>query len=261
MDEKLKIIRCKYCQSPAPDHLKVCPNCGATLEAHPFPYLKPVLTIVIVALLIGGGWALTPRLKAQTQSVALWINPPTATPTPTVTATPTLIPSATPTPSPTNTPIPSATPSPTQTATPAPTETPTPEPTVANAPTATPAPTETPTPNFSPLVLISPDDNVQFDPDHPIVLSWEPAGELAENEWYAVRINWLQNGERAFGGTNTKDLSWTIPASQYYGKADQGTGRVYEWNVSVERVIVNDAGEEVGVPVSEPSESRIFFWP
>ncbi len=261
MDEKTQIIRCKYCQSPAPDYLKVCPTCGATLEAHPLPYLKPIIAIVIVAILIGGGWGVTPLLKAKTQSVAQWINPPTPTPTPTVTPTPTLIPSMTPTPSPTNTPIPTATPSPTQTPTLAPTETPTLEPTVANVFTVTPSPTFTPTPNFGTIILISPEDNVQFDKDHPIILTWEPAGELAEDEWYAVRMNWLQNGERAYGGTNTKDTSWTIPATQYYGKADQGTGRVYEWNVSVERVTVNEAGDKVGIPVSEPSESRIFFWP
>lgn len=261
MDEKPQIIHCKYCQSPAPDYLRVCPTCGATLEASAFPYLKTIVALLVVGLIIGGGWALTPIISTKTQSVAQWINPPTSTPTATVTSTPTLIPSATPSPTPTNRPVPTATPSPTQTPLPTPTETASPEPTVANAPVATLTATPMPTPRFGPIVIISPDDNVQFDPDHPIVLSWEPAGELAEDEWYAVRMNWLQNGERAFGGTNTKDTSWTIPANQYYGKADQGTGRVYEWNVSIERVTVNESGDKIGVPISEPSESRIFFWP
>jgi len=110
-------------------------------------------------------------------------------------------------------------------------------------------------------VLTDPEDGAQFTSGQEVVLKWEPAGELAEDEWYAVRINWLQNDERAYGGTNTKDTFWVIPTEQYYGLADQGTGRVYEWQVFVEKVTTNAAGEKTGEPVSIPSKTRTFFWP
>ncbi len=256
-----RIIRCKNCLAAAPDHLQVCPVCGANLKPHPFPYLSIVLWAVVAIAIIGGAFALAPTVKHQSRQVAEFINPPTPTPTLTATFTPTLIPTATNTPTPTSTPTPTPTTAPTNTATPTPTETPTPEPTRPNLPTATPTATATPTPRFGAIVIVAPDDGVQFTGGQPVILSWEPAGELADDEWYAVRMNWLENGERAFGGTNTKETSWQIPPEQYYGKADQGTGRVYEWYVFVEKVVVNENGEKTGEPMSPPSETRTFFWP
>ncbi len=260
-DQPTRIIRCKNCHTAAPDYLTVCPTCGANLGPQPLPYLSIAVAAVAVVLVVWGALAIVPTVKTQSQRAAQWINPPTETPTPTATATPTLIPTATETPTPTVTPSPTLTATPTATATETPTETPTPEPTRPNAPTATATPLPTPTPRFGSIVILAPEDGVQFTGGQLVELKWEPAGELAENEWYAVRMTWLQNGERAFGGTNTKNTSWVIPAEQYYGKADQGTGRVYEWYVFVERVTVNENGEKVGEPVSEQSETRTFFWP
>lgn len=256
-----RVIRCKNCRAAVPGHLQVCPVCGANLEPHPFPYLPIVLWAVAAVLIIGGAFAIAPAVKHQTRQVAEFINPPTDTPTPTATFTPTLVPTATNTPTPTQTPSPTPTPTATATATPTPTETPTPEPTRPNLPTSTPTPTATPTPRFSAIIITAPDDGVQFTGGQPVILSWQPAGQLADDEWYAVRMNWLENGERAFGGTNTKETSWQIPREQYYGRADQGTGRVYEWYVFVEKVTQNENGEKIGEPMSPPSETRTFFWP
>ncbi len=256
-----RIIRCKYCHTPAPDYLRVCPVCGANLEARPFPYSPIAAGIVVAAVIIWGIIVLAPIAKTQSQRVTQFINPPTETPTPTRTATPTLVPTATNTPTSTRTPIPTATPSPTITPSPTPTETPSPEPTRPNLPTNTPAPTATATPRFGQISIVTPDDGAQFTGGQPVVLQWEPAGDLADDEWYAVRMTWLENGERAFGGTNTKDALWQIPPEQYYGKADQGTGRVYEWHVFVEKVTTDASGKKVGEPMSLNSETRTFFWP
>jgi len=103
--------------------------------------------------------------------------------------------------------------------------------------------------------------DMALEKEQELVLIWDAAGQLAPDEWYAVRLNWLQNGVRAFGGTNVKETFWIVPPEQYYGLADLGTGRVYEWQVFIEKVTTNQAGEKTGLPVSPPSESRIFFWP
>ena len=94
-----------------------------------------------------------------------------------------------------------------------------------------------------------------------VVLSWEPAGELAKDEWYAVRISWAENGTLSQrGGNNLKETSWQIPADFYWGKADHESGRAYEWYVYVERVTEADDGEKVGEPVSSFSETRVLYW-
>jgi hypothetical protein len=97
--------------------------------------------------------------------------------------------------------------------------------------------------------------------DQFIILRWESAGRLQDNEWYAVRLSWAENGVFAQrGGNNVKETSWEIPSDFYWGKADQKTGRAYEWYVYVERVTEGENGERVGEPVSPPSETRVLFW-
>lgn len=111
-------------------------------------------------------------------------------------------------------------------------------------------------------MLLSPSDGeifvgrVQF-----VVLRWQPMGPLAENEWYAVRLSWSENGVSAQrGGNNLKETSWQIPADFYWGKADQETGRAYQWYVYIERVTETEDGQRVGEPVSPVSETRILYW-
>ena len=85
-------------------------------------------------------------------------------------------------------------------------------------------------------------------------------GPLAENEWYAVRMTWTQERELAFGGTNVKDNFWVVPPEQYWGLADQFTGRKYEWVVFVEAIVTDENGQQKGVPVSEASNPSTFLW-
>ncbi|NIP23292.1 MAG: hypothetical protein GWO38_05585 [Phycisphaerae bacterium] len=261
---KQRIIRCKQCNNPSPSELKVCVNCGSTLEPKPFPFLSLGLTILIVGALFFGYIKINPVIQQTTQEIAEVVNPPTPTPTPTNTQTPTLVPTATSTNTPTHTPtatptnIPSLTPTSTATATP------TPEPTLAPLqPTNTPAPptpTPTPTVRFEAITLLSPKNGERFERDKELVLEWEPVGPLGKDEWYAVRLTWTQNGGPAYGGTNTKDTFWVVPPNQYYGRADASTGRKYEWRVFVERAVLDESGQTKGIPISPASEIRVFLW-
>jgi hypothetical protein len=106
-----------------------------------------------------------------------------------------------------------------------------------------------------------PDGEIFVGREQYVVLSWEPVGLLADNEWYAVRLSWSENGTLGQrGGNNLKQTSWQIPADFYWGKADQETGRAYEWYVYVERVTETEDGQRVGEPVSPSSKTRVLYW-
>lgn len=177
--------------------------------------------------------------------------PPTNTPPPPTDAPPSTSPPPTPAPRPTQ---PKPTPLPTNT--PPPTDTPTPE------PSPTPAVTDTPTPEPSPTSamkypapkLLAPDDGTQYDGINEIVLKWEPVGELAADEQYAVRLVYRYNNQVTYGGANIKEPQWVVPL-QLYRKIDPPDNR-YEWFVVVERL--NQDGS--GTSISPESERRSFVW-
>jgi hypothetical protein len=212
--------------------------------------------------LIYGGTQLRSGLVNTIEEAALIINPPTATATPTVTPTPTATFTATATPNASSTAT--ATPTDTSTPTPLPTQTPTIETTdtPVGAPTATVTPTVTPTatPQFGAPVLLGPADGKLFGREEEVILRWENIGFLAENQWYAVRLTWQENGQSSFGGHNLKDNFWVVPPDLYWGVADEFTGRKYEWFVFIEEISTGDNGQQVGKPVSKVSERSSFLW-
>jgi RNA polymerase subunit RPABC4/transcription elongation factor Spt4 len=261
-------IKCRICGARTNSSYNVCPTCGADLEPAPFPlwpprryiaFVKIVGGAFLVAGIVFGAMLVRPGLERGTNQVITFFMP-TSTPTATATGTST----ATPTPSSTPTTTPTSTPLPTSTATPTATPTVSISPTLALPATATPTPTPTPTPapRFLAPVLVSPPDGEIFvGREQSVVLIWESVGLLAEDEWYAVRLSWSENG--AFsqrGGNNLKETSWQIPADFYWGKADHETGRAYEWYVYVEQVTETEDGRRVGEPVSPPSETRVLYW-
>jgi hypothetical protein len=171
---------------------------------------------------------------------------PLAEPTATVTSTPTLaLPTATATA--THTPLP---PTSTLTAT------------ATSQPTATlPAPTRTLTPALLPAVqLLSPAEGEQFGgSESQIWLSWQAAGELAQDAWYSVSLRYVANGATQYQGTWQKDTRWRVPA-ELHQKADPAQP-AYLWDVTIMRQTGTrpDGGRE-GLPISETSETRRFFW-
>lgn len=136
-------------------------------------------------------------------------------------------------------------------ATPAPTATPT------RRPTPRPTPTPTSALVYPAPALKEPAEGEVFSggKDAVIILSWEGVGPLAADEWYAVRLRYVANGQTQYTGANVKETSWRVPAD-LFGKADQ-PDRVYQWDVTVIRVGPDGAGQEI----SPHSPTRSFRWP
>lgn len=257
-------VYCRDCGRRTPGELQTCPHCGARLKARPLPFLQISLGVLALVGVIFGVIRFESAISVGAGQLALLVVTPTATatdtptitPTPTATFTPTATPTTTPTNTPTPTPTTTSTPLPTSTATPIPTETPIGNPTATN----TPPPTPTPTPHFGKPILLGPADGKKFGRSEEVILRWENMGDLAPNEWYAVRISWQQDGELAFGGHNLKDNFWVVPEHLYWGLADEFTGREYEWFIFIEQITTNENGQEVGRPISEPSDPSTFLW-
>lgn len=258
-------ITCRACGKRTRGIYHVCSACGADLEPAPFPlwplgrYVQFAGGLLLLAGLVFGAMHIKPEVERGANQVITFFMP-TPTPAVTATGTPTMTPTTTSTPTRTPTATPSPIPTATPTATPAEAVSPTPALPATVTPTATATPT--PTPRFRSPTLISPQDGQIFaGREQFVILRWESVGRLAENEWYAVRLSWAENGEFAQrGGNNLKETSWQIPANFYYGKADQKTGRVYEWYVYVEQVTEGEDGQRVGEPVSPLSETRVLYW-
>ncbi len=230
-----------------------------------------LIGLLVLGVIAAGAFMLFGKRAEPTPVVVI-------TPVPTSTPIPTDTPLPSPTPMPTNTPIPTNTPEPVATDTPAPTNTPTvlPSPTApVVSPTDTPAPTPTPVPTATPVPavvppppsptptigfkypapkLISPADGYRFIQGNNIHLQWEPVGELAGNEQYAVRLIYKHNTEIVYRGINTKETTWTIP-QELYRDAD-GPEFDHEWYVYVEAVQPDGTGKAV----SPDSEHRHFTW-
>lgn len=184
--------------------------------------------------------------------------PPTPTATVTLTSTATSVATPTASPAPTGTPAPTPTP-----AVIVVTATPTPEP----PPTDTPVPTNTPeggvppestateTPGFiySAPVLIWPEDGSTV-PGVINVLQWESVGPLDDDEWYAVRLVFREQGELVYAGDRVKIPEWRVPDRLYY-RAD-GPLLEYSWYVFVER----DNPDGLATQLSPESETFVFRW-
>jgi hypothetical protein len=228
----------------------------------PARYFKIAGSVLLGAAIVIGLMRIRPGVEQGADQVATFFMP-----TPTATPTVTLAPTRTPTPAQTATPTDTAAPTSTATPTATPTSTPTavevkPTRRSTPTPTATPTVTPTPTPPFPAPALVGPDDGAIFiGREQFVVLQWKPAGPLADDEWYAVRLSWSENGVfEQRGGNNLKETAWQIPADFFWGKADQETGRAYTWYVFVERVTETADGQKVGTPLSPPSETRTLYW-
>ncbi len=192
-----------------------------------------------------------------------------ATPTvaPTFTATepppPADTPGAAPVAADTPTPAP---PTPVETATPitvvlTATAAPKPPPTATRPPADAPVgvetaePTDTPTPAFryeAPVLLEPSDEGVVA--GVMAILKWESVGELADDEWYAIRLIFLQQGQPVYEGDRMKALDWRVPDRFFY-RAD-GPALKYRWYVFVERQNADGSATQL----SPESEEFSFRW-
>jgi hypothetical protein len=191
---------------------------------------------------------------------------PSSTPVPAVTATPTIVPSVTPTILSEPTEVPASPPTVGPTPTPViivVTATPTPglPPTDTPVPTKSPAggvssePTATPMPAFKyPAPTLREPEDGEIVPGKYVFLKWEPVGPLADDEWYAVRLVYLQQGKPVYQGDWIKETEWQVPERFYY-QAD-GPALEYHWYVFVERGIPDGSM----LQISPESETNVFRW-
>ena len=240
--------RCQRCQARVSAELNICPYCGARLQ-HSWQRTLSLWALVFTLAALGLAvyhfvpWAEVRALAGQVELPSLaFLVTPTFTPRPTATRTRT----------------PTVTPSPTATATAVPpTETPTPLPPTE---TVRPTPTSTPTPRFVAPQLSEPADQAEFyGRGTQIVLSWGSAGELQDDEWYAVSLRFLAAGAQQYSGTWVKETSWPVP-NNLYEQAGHDE-RALTWDVTVMRQTGSkpDGGRE-GVAVGPVSEVRTFYW-
>lgn len=191
---------------------------------------------------------------------------PSSTPAPMVTTTPTIAPSVTPTilSEPTEVPASPSTVGPTPTpviivvtATPTPGLPPTDTPVPAKSPAGgVPSePTATPMPAFKyPAPTLREPEDGEIVPGKYVFLKWEPVGPLADDEWYAVRLVYLQQGKPVYQGDWIKLTEWQVPERFYY-QAD-GPALEYHWYVFVERETPDGSMSQI----SPESETNVFRW-
>jgi len=198
-----------------------------------------------------------------------------ASATPALTSTP--APTQTPSPSPiaTDTPPGASAAEPASTATPiivVVTATPPPEaPTATRRPSRTPARSSTEAPAETATEVLTPTEvltssfkypaPVLLEPaDHGAVqgklciLKWEPVGPLADDEHYALRLIYLQQGQPVYQGDQLTTTDYRMPERFYY-QAD-GPALEYKWFVFVERT--NPDGSTT--QLSPESETFVFRW-
>ncbi len=135
--------------------------------------------------------------------------------------------------------------------TPTATHTPTPVP-----PTPTSTPTETPRPfaYVAPTLLYPKAEDGFHGPEARIVLNWAAVAYLGPDEWYQVRVFWVNgDAEIELARTRTKSTSWLVPSTAYRYAADFAT---IQWDVIVLREL--ETGEVIAVsPMSAPGR---FSW-
>jgi hypothetical protein len=230
-------VRCRACGKSVTFGLSVCPNCGRNPARFHTRWKSTVLSVIFGTALGLVAFPLVPHLETPhpvetPPAVVVAAARPTFTTTPTATAPPT--------------------PTATQTSTSTPTPTPTSTAAVVRlvVPTATGTVTPTPKPTAEPPVAISPKDQAEFGgEDTEIFIQWE--GTLQEGQQYAVNVRYVGHGdETKVVGTWQRQTRWRLPNSIFRDMSI--TLRALKWDV-----MVIDMG---GVPVSAPSEARIFSW-
>jgi hypothetical protein len=102
--------------------------------------------------------------------------------------------------------------------------------------------------------LLEPTYKFMFNAGNTLVLHWQPVGELAADEQYAVRLVYRFQDEVIYRGHQVKQPEWVVPP-WLFSQVD-GPAHNYDWFVFVERV--NADGSTT--MISPQSEIRNFTW-
>ncbi|NLD44824.1 MAG: hypothetical protein GX657_15180, partial [Chloroflexi bacterium] len=149
----------------------------------------------------------------------------------------------------------------------APSATPTQTPPSTAAPTA--APTVVPTRTLAPVwgsgwypspLLVSPQPRETFAAGEPVILSWEPAGELRAGVFYVITLAYRYGGRTVYDDVPwLTETSWDVTEHEYLRDLAE-RGQFY-WSLTLMRQTGFDAeGKPVGTAISPMSEVRMFTW-
>lgn len=84
-------------------------------------------------------------------------------------------------------------------------------------------------------------------------------GTLAEDEWYAISVRFAgREGQVVYRGDRVRKITWRVPLD--YHNIASLTERAFEWDITVQREIINPDGSVGGIPLSPTSETRVFYW-
>jgi len=84
-------------------------------------------------------------------------------------------------------------------------------------------------------------------------------GTLAEDEWYAISVRFIdREGQIEHKGDRVREITWRVP-EEYYSIASLAE-RAFQWDITVEREIINPDGSVGGIPISPTSETWVFYW-
>lgn len=257
---------CPRCGQQIRSGLVVCPHCGEELRGRRVPWklLGSLAGLALAAVVV----YLVLTMVTLPFDLPFVAAAPTATPTevilpptPTWTATP-RPPTATPTATATLTPVVTATVTVSATATFSPTQTLSPVETATVTPTPNPTPTESPGYAYQAPRIVGPVDEsdlpegqFNFTYGSIIRLTWEPVGTLAEEQWYSVSVTYeARDGQTREQVNWVKQTSWEVPREWY---DEVGDDRSVYWSVTV---VSGTPGTDESLPLSPPSETRMFRW-
>jgi hypothetical protein len=109
-----------------------------------------------------------------------------------------------------------------------------------------------------PVELISPAiGTTYFGPDEPIVLTWEPAKELAQDEYYQVQVDFDYVETTNHRRYVTRDTQLTLPVELY----STPNCSAFSWQVTLMKQNGTDAdGQPTGEAISFPSLYWYVLW-
>jgi hypothetical protein len=105
-----------------------------------------------------------------------------------------------------------------------------------------------------PPELVSPEMGTSFlGTDQPITLRWKPVRELAQDEYYLVRVDYNYAEDNRPVKYSTRETQFTLPESLYH----QPNCRIFNWRVTLMRQTSLD---ENGQPEGEPVSFNSLYW-
>jgi tetratricopeptide (TPR) repeat protein len=106
--------------------------------------------------------------------------------------------------------------------------------------------------------LVGPEDGAHFSGEFvPVVLEWQPIGNLAADEYYDVTVMHYVGDEPRYWGAPVRETSWRVPVEAGFGQA--GNDR-FKWWVTVRKTDTAPGPDRLDQGLSPSSEVRVFYW-